>query len=121
MPPHQPQGIFARKYDRPEKKTPSGWWKFDAPRKHLQECTGVVSQEESPPSVVKDRLIAELHTAREEFKRAKTLLDAASAQGERDHPDRIGALTTATAEYDCALNQYQTAVNNFADYVLNHA
>jgi hypothetical protein len=38
----------------------------------------------------------------------------------RTTPDGIGALTTATAEYDCALNQYQTAVNNFADFVLHH-
>jgi hypothetical protein len=80
-----------------------------------------VSQEESPHSAIKDRLIAEMHTAREEFKRAKTLLDAASVQGEPDHPDGIGTLTTATAEYECALNQYQTAVNNFADFVLNHS
>jgi len=74
--------------------------------------------QDSPQNTTKDRLIAALQTAREELKRAKNLIDTASAKGELDHPDGAGAQTTAMAEYDSAVNHYRTAVNNFADLVL---
>jgi hypothetical protein len=82
-----------------------------------------VSQDESPDNAIKARLIAEMHTAREEVQRAKVLFNAASAQVqavEPEQPDSVRALTMATAGYDNAINQYHTAVNNFADFVLNH-
>ena len=79
----------------------------------------MLSTEDGPNNVIKDRLMTELQAAREGLKRAKILWSAASAQSEPDHPDDLCALTSATAEYDSALNQYHTAVINFADFVLN--
>jgi len=80
-----------------------------------------MSPQDNPNTAIKDRLIAELQTARAELKRAKTLF-AASAQAqtsEPDQPDGGRGLTITTAEYDCAVNQYHTAVNSFADFVLD--
>jgi len=79
-----------------------------------------MSPKDSAYNATKDRLVAELQTAREELKRIKTNLNVASAQIEPDHPDGAGVLTIATAEYDSAMNHYHTAVNTFADFVLSH-
>ena len=78
--------------------------------------------EDSPDNPIKARLIAEMNTAREELQRVKILLNAASAQAQMvdpDQPDGVRVLTHATAEYDSAINHYHTAVNNFADFILN--
>ena len=76
----------------------------------------------SADNPTKARLMAEMDAARKGLQYAKTLLSAASAQAqtlEADQPDSVRALTLATAEYDSAINQYNTAVNNFADFILN--
>jgi hypothetical protein len=78
-----------------------------------------MSPQDSPNAATKDRLIAELQMARAELKRVK-LLFFGSAQAQ-DQPDGDSALTITTAEYDCAVKQYHTAVNSFADFVLNQA
>lgn len=79
----------------------------------------MLNPQDSPNTAIRDRLIADLQTARAEFRRAKILFGA-SAQAQ-DQPEGGSALTITTAEYDRAVNQYHTAVGSFADFVLNHA
>jgi hypothetical protein len=111
------------KEDHLRKKAPAASENSTHQGKHLQERTTIVSPQDSSNNTIKERLIADLQTAREELKRAKILLRAASVQAQTTEPensDGVPALISATAEYDCALNQYLTAVDSFADMVLNH-
>jgi hypothetical protein len=79
----------------------------------------IVSPQDSSNNAIKDRLIAELRTAWEELKRAKIVLSANSETTEPGRPDRVRARTSATAEYDCALNRYHRALDNLGNIVLN--
>ena len=79
---------------------------------------------DNPDSPTKVRLIAEMYTAKRELQRTKVLLNEAAVKAQTvdsDQPDGVPALTLATDEYDSAMNQYHTAVSNFADFILEHA
>jgi hypothetical protein len=119
----QPQGGSCCQRDRLEEKSTKQLAKIRRTKETSTGGTGIVSPQDSPDNAIKARLIAEMHTAKEELQRAKILVNEASAQAEAiepDHPEGVHTLTVATAEYDCAINQYHTAVNSFADFILNH-
>jgi hypothetical protein len=54
-----------------------------------------VSQD-NPDNPIKARLMAEMHTAKEELQRAKTLLNAASDQAQTVEPDQPGGIRALT-------------------------
>jgi hypothetical protein len=86
--------------------------KFDGTGKHLQNRPRIVNQAR-PNNQVRTRLLAELRTAGKELERTKTVYAAFAQTG------GVRALSDATAEYDCAINEFLTAANNFADFVLD--
>jgi hypothetical protein len=115
-----PDGVSCCQQDRVGKNAQAASRNLQGTWKHLQqERMSMESQQDSPSNPIKDRLIAKLQTARAELKRAKTLFSA-GAQAQ-DQPDGGSALTITRAEYECAVNQYHTAVNGFADFVLSQA
>ena len=80
----------------------------------------IVNLQDSVNTETKDRLNAELQRARTEFRRAKMLYTVSAETAEPD-PSGGPALTITKAEYDWAANQYHSAVNSFADFILNQA